>query len=136
MSLFEIDDQTGRGQLRVFGAGCAAVLGAAGFLAWPRQPPVAAGLWAAAAACAVLAAARPAALRWAFVGLTRVTWPVGLVVSWAVLALAFYGVVTPIGLALRLAGRDALGRRFDRTAETYWAPRPADADPERYFRQY
>jgi hypothetical protein len=136
MSLFEIDYQPERRQLRLFGAASTAFLGVLGALALPRSPTVAAALWTVAAFSGAVVLVRPDLLRWVYVGLMLVTWPLGLVVSWVVLAVLFYGVITPVGLAMRLLGRDALARRFDRGAPTYWVPRTPAGEPERYFRQY
>ncbi len=61
--------------------------------------------------------------------------PIGWTFSMGVLAIAFYGVITPVGVAMRLVGRDPLHRRFDRAAGTYWSPRRPARDPSRYFRQ-
>ena len=67
-------------------------------------------LLAIAVACAV--AARPCPpLRPLFIGLSAVTMPIGIVVSYTVLAVVFYGVLTPIGLVMRLFGRDTMQRR-------------------------
>jgi hypothetical protein len=62
--------------------------------------------------------------------------PIGWTISHLVLAIAYYGVLTPIGLVMRLAGRDPMQRRFDRDAPTYWIERPRESDPRRAFRQY
>jgi hypothetical protein len=40
-----------------------------------------------------------------------------------VLGVIFFGVITPMGLALRLAGRDPMQRVFDPNATTYRVPR-------------
>src|SRR5437763_1864795 len=136
MSLFEIDYRPGRRPLRVFGAAAAALLGLAAALGWNRHPAWAGVLAGGAVVVAAAAVVRPELLRWPFVGLSVVTWPVGLVVSWAVLAVLFYAVITPVGLMMRLFGRDALARRFDRGAATYWTERRPVTDPGRYFRQY
>ena len=136
MSLFEVEYHPERRQLRVFGVASAAVLAVTGAMVYPRQPTAAGLIWAVAAVAGAFAIMRPGALRWVYVGSMLVTWPIGLVVSWVVLAVVFYGVVTPVGLVMRLYGRDALGRRFDRRATTYWVPRAPANDPERYFRQY
>lgn len=52
------------------------------------------------------------------------------VISPVVLGVIFFGVFTPIGWVMRLAGRDAMARRFDPNAPTYWVrrdpPGPAD----------
>ncbi len=48
---------------------------------------------------------------------------VGLVMSWLLLAPVFYLLITPFGLLARRGKRDAMQRRFDRSAETYWKKR-------------
>lgn len=53
------------------------------------------------------------------------------VVSPLVLGLMFYGVFTPIAWGMRLAGRDAMQRRFEPQATTYWQDRePPGPDPD------
>jgi hypothetical protein len=48
----------------------------------------------------------------------------------------FYGVLTPIGLLMRLFGRDPLNRTFDRSATSYWIEHDPGSDLDRYFQQY
>jgi hypothetical protein len=67
-----------------------------------------------------------------WMGLTR---PIGWAVSHLVLAVVFYALITPIGSVMRLFGRDALERRFDPAAQSYWAARDPGDDTARYFRQ-
>ena len=62
--------------------------------------------------------------------------PIGWTVSHLLLAVIYYGVITPIGLLMRLFGRDPLQRRFDRSASTYWIQRKQSTDTDRYFRQF
>lgn len=94
----------------------------------------------ALAAAAVLAGAfgivAPAALRWLFVGLTLATYPIGWLMSWLLLGGLYYLVFTPIAMCFRLAGRDALDRDYNESAETYWAEKPSINDVRRYFRQF
>jgi len=67
---------------------------------------------------------------------TAATAPIGRAVSVLLLAITYYGVVTPIGLLMRLLGRDRLKRRFDGATGSYWIERdPGPVDPRRYFRQ-
>ena len=70
-----------------------------------------------------------------------VTWmyaalPIGWTVSHAILAVVFYGVLTPIGLIMRATGRDSMNRKFDAAATTYWLPHKQQTDASRYFRQF
>lgn len=39
------------------------------------------------------------------------------------MGIVFFALLTPVGLALRLAGRDSLGLRFRPQQPTYWVPR-------------
>jgi hypothetical protein len=45
------------------------------------------------------------------------------IVSPVVLGLIFYGVFTPVAFVMRMAGRDAMKRKFEPTAPTYWIGR-------------
>jgi hypothetical protein len=95
--------------------------------------------WALIVAGAFLAVALvlPAALSplnrlWARFGLLlhKVTSPV-------VLGLLFYVVMTPMGVMMRLFGKDPLRLRRDSNAETYWIDRkPAGPPPESFVDQF
>jgi hypothetical protein len=62
--------------------------------------------------------------------LSRVTNPV-------ITALLFYLVFTPFALFFRLTGRDALRRRRDPAAASYWVPRdPPGPDPAGLTNQF
>jgi len=52
------------------------------------------------------------------------------VVSPVVLGVMFYGLFAPTAWVMRLAGRDAMKRRFEPAARTYWVERdPPGPDP-------
>lgn len=109
-----------------------------GGLVWyhSHAPGVAGAMWSLAAAVAAMGLIRPAAVRPLYVGWLIAAYPIGWTVS-NLLLLGIYGLVlTPMGLVMRLAGRDPLTRRFDRGAKTYWSPRRPTEDKERYLRQY
>ena len=78
---------------------------------------------------------RPQAIRFAFVGLVTVTYPLGWVVSNLLFALVFYGIFTPIGLVFKLIGRDVLSRRYRRAETTCWRKDPTPSDVRSYFHQ-
>lgn len=89
-----------------------------------------------AAYCLITAFAAPRALRPLYLVLTALSLPIGLLISYAVMGVVFFGVITPVGLVFRLIGRDALSRRFDAQAPTYWVRRRPPGDVRRYFRQF
>src|SRR6476646_556781 len=72
--------------------------------------------------------ARPFYMLWYFLGCC-----VGIVVGNLLFATFYYLVLTPMGLAMRLGGRDPLRRKFDRSTPSYWQDSEKDIDPKRYY---
>ena len=137
--LFELDRNPPPRVLRLFGGVWLPLfLAIAGVVAQRRgaDPLWPATLWVAAGVALVVALARPSSLRWLYVGLMVVTWPIGWVLSHLVLGLIYYAVITPAGLLLRVLGKDPLRKRGSPDVPSYWRPRRPPADVERYFRQY
>jgi hypothetical protein len=136
--MFPIERHPSSLQLAVFGLTWLAVFTVWGAVAWWKmESPWAAGAcWSLAVVVPALGLARPGLLRLVYLGMVYATLPVGLVVSYVILAATYYLVLTPIGLGLRLFGYDPMHRHFDRQASTYWAPREEDADTDRVFRQF
>ena len=78
---------------------------------------------------------KPQLIRPVYVLLTTITYPVGWVISHMLLALLYYCVFTPFGLAFRLLGRDALCRHKRPESRSYWTPKAVPEDVQGYFRQ-
>ncbi|MBN2578763.1 MAG: hypothetical protein JXB10_07195 [Pirellulales bacterium] len=136
--MIRIERHPSRRQLAVFGLLWLIFFSILGGTAWWRT-----GSLATAGALGVIGAAVPAAglvwpevLRIVYLLTSYATFPVGLVISYAVLAVVYYLVITPIGLILRLTGYDPMQRRFDSRLPTYWMPREEEETTERYFRQF
>jgi hypothetical protein len=98
------------------------------------QPTVALILGALALSIGGAGLVRPSLVRPLFVGWTRVTRPVGEVVSTIVVAVIFAGVFVPVGLLFRVLGRDTLALRR-RASPTYWQPKTRPRDARSYLRQ-
>ena len=61
----------------------------------------------------------------------------GRIIGLIALALLFYLVITPFGLARRLFVRDPLRRRIDKSCKTYWVERqPPGPSPESMAHQF
>lgn len=59
------------------------------------------------------------------------------VVNPLVMALLYYVTIVPIGLLMRLCGKDPLNRTFDPKAESYWIERdPPGPEPTSMKRQF
>jgi hypothetical protein len=136
MSLVRITKNPSARQLVVFAASWLVFFGALGAVGWLRgRHRHAELLWCLAAALPLAGLASRRILRFAFVGLSYATYPVGIVVSNVVLALVYYLALTPIGLTMRLFRYDPLARKFDPAAKSYWIPRKTNKPAESYFKQ-
>ena len=61
---------------------------------------------------------------------------VGIIMANLLFSLLFYGLFAPMGLFMRLLGRDALSLKFKRGTASYWRTAPPTAPAAQYFRQY
>ncbi len=78
----------------------------------------------------------PVSVRWLFIGVTVVTFPIGVVMANILMAVTYYLIMTPIGLAMRLSGRDALRLNMSGHCPSHWQSCERDTDPNRYLKQY
>lgn len=97
---------------------------------------LAAGVWLPALLVGLIGYAVPAVIRPVFVVWMCAAYPIGWTISHLILAAAYYLVITPTGLIMRLLGRDPMCRKFDHRAETYWVSRMPSEGTARYFRQF
>ena len=106
MSLIEIDNNPSPAKLSTFGLLLPAFFGAVGAMArWRWELPTA-GLviWVVGVALIVLYSAMPPMRRPLYVGWMYAVMPIGVCVSYLLLALTYFLVLTPIGLVRRLFG--------------------------------
>lgn len=136
MKFIEINWRPTDPQLRQFGLICIAGLPVLGWVLSGHHTGVTTAAAVAGAVCGLLGWFKPQVLKPLFVGLTVVTFPIGLMVSELIVGMMFLFLFTPVALAFKLIGRDALQRRFDRQAKSYWEPHPATMPAHRYFHQY
>jgi Saxitoxin biosynthesis operon protein SxtJ len=98
---------------------------------WPlfyRETP---RWWSAgvAALFAVIALSKPALLAYPNRQWTKLGVLLGKVVSPIALGILFYGVITPIGIAMRLAGKDPLRLKLGPGPGSYWILRKPPGPP-------
>ena len=89
------------------------------------------GVWAA-----LVSLIWPKANKPLFVGLSIVAFPIGFVLSYVILGTLFFLVIGPIGVVMRLVGRDPMHRRYDANAPSYWTPYNGQRPNESYFKQF
>jgi hypothetical protein len=122
--------------LRQFAGLCLVIFGALAADQWLRHDRTALALVLAGLAVFVGAAGliSPKLVRPIFVGWMAVAFPIGWTISNVLLAGLYFGLFTPLGGLLRLAGRDPLCRRRP-AVDTYWQPKPMPAHVTSYFQQ-
>jgi hypothetical protein len=138
MSLIRIEHHPTRRQLNAFGLVWLAFFGIFGGVVAGRggPPVVASACWIAAVAVPAIGWLVPGFMRIVYLGMAYAAFPLGFVVSHVLLAAVYYLLLTPTGVAMRVLGYDPMSRRFDPSAKSYWIPREAEEDAERYFRQF
>ncbi|MDD9940131.1 MAG: SxtJ family membrane protein [Myxococcales bacterium] len=102
----------------------------------PVRMPVSCALLAVGLVSGTLSLIAPRGNRFLYVGLSVLTYPVGFVLSHLIMGGLFFGLFVPLGVVLRLSGRDSMRRRRDPHASSYWEASHAPKKPDSYFRQF
>lgn len=148
MALVNIDLNPDSKTLRQFGYIALVAFGALGLFTWWRSgllgftfsegtaATVAWVLGGLGVVSGLLATVFPPAVKPIYVGMTLLTFPIGFVVSHVILVGLYYLVLTPVGLLLRIFGKDPMQRSFEPDATTYWEKKAPITDVRSYFRQY
>jgi hypothetical protein len=98
--------------------------------------PVASGFAVVGSIALLFSLVAPGANRLLYLGLTLLSFPIGFVLSYLIMGTLFFLIIGPIAVLMRLFGRDALHRRYDTKAATYWSNARPPRDKESYFHQY
>jgi len=93
-------------------------------------------MWILAVIVGVFGILAPSRVRPIYVGWMAIAWPIGYVVTHVLFGIIYFGLFTPIAILLRLIGRDALQRKFDKEEESYWIKRTVTSSPKSYFNQF
>ncbi len=125
-------------QLRIFSALLFAMLVMLGLLHGlsPRTHLILWLLWDVATWLALMGVIWPRLMQPVYVGWMVLVFPIGWLVSHVLLAVVYYGVVTPLGVIFRVSGRDALHRKRRSGLDSYWQGKPAPKGLQSYFQQF
>jgi hypothetical protein len=96
-------------------------------------------IWSLLVSAAVLliTLVRPSLFYWPNRLWSKLGWLLGRIVGPFVTGILFYIVVTPIGILLRLLGKDLLRLRWEPRQKTYWIDRqPPGPDPQTMVHQF
>ncbi len=125
-----------RQDLRQFGWVFGGALTALSGLAWYKDSPAFPYLLGVGALIATTGTLAPIALRylyfvWMTIGLT-----LGTIMTAIILSVVFVVAITPIGLVMKLLGKDPMQRRIDPEAPTYWIPKPTAGPDKKHYLRY
>ena len=135
MKLLEINWNPTHRQLRQFGVICLIALPLIGWL-WGADVPVVLALAAIGLGLSILGLALPRSVKPIFLALTIVATPIGIVLGELAVLLVYFCVFFPIGLAFRLAKRDALHMKRDSKTTSYWQSKKQPSNVGSYYRQF
>lgn len=122
---------------RQFGLVMAAALTVIALARWALHGDTGPWLFAGAAVLLVLGLVAPGTLRPLFWAWMQFALALNWVVTRILLTIAFFALITPTRLVLRLLGKDTLHRAIDPHAPSYWEPAEEQpSDPEAYRRQF
>lgn len=138
MAVIEINKNPSPKELAWFGVMFLAFFSLIGGVVWWRFEAQATAytLWAVAAAIVAVYYVVPAAQKPIYLGWLYAAFPIGWVISHLVMGIIYYLVITPFALVFKVIGRDALDRKIDKNAKTYWVEHRTGGDPQRYFKQF
>ena len=138
MALIERHREPTHYELKVFGLLLCPFFGLIGALVLWRAGvwTIATVLWGAGLLLVVVYWCVPSVKRPMYMAPMAVMYPIGWTISHALLALVYYGWITPVGLLMRLFGYDPMRRRLNRGAASHWVRRRPIRNVNRYFRQY
>ena len=120
-----------KAELRKFGFVMTGALGVFGGLGMWREKDFGPWLISIAIAFALLALLAPRALAPVEKAWMAFAHVIGTVMTYVILTVAFILVFTPMGLFLRLLGKDLLERKIDPDAPSYWTPVDPDGSANR-----
>lgn len=125
-------------QARRTGIVLVALLAAFAALALWRGRPERAAIWGGASGAAlVLVFALPSLWLPIWRAWMRVAMAISSAITVVILGACYGLIFTPVGIVMRLAGRDALAASWTRRKDSYWVARePVEPSLERYRKQF
>lgn len=109
---------------------------AGGLLRWRGHEAAARALWCAAGLVGFVGMIAPSGARWFYRLWMALAAGINFLITRLLLALIFYGVLTPLALVFKLTGRDALRLKRRPGENSYWKDHDKLPDPTYYRHLY
>ncbi len=129
--------ESGKKSVRKFGIILSVILFIVAGLLWRKDNPLWMEFAAGGAAAGIAAYIVIPVIKPLYYGMTVISIVIGYFVSRLILAMIFFLLFAPIGVAARIFGRDLLNKKIDRTATTYWLKKEKQTfDKKQYERLF
>lgn len=115
--------KTDKRSLRKYGITMFAALVILGTILLAKHKSAFVWLYAAGGLFLILGIIIPGTLKQVYIVWMKLAFVLGWINTRIILALMFYLVFTPIGLAMKLFGKDLLDRKIERNKQSYWKKR-------------
>ncbi len=109
-------------ELRKFGITVSIPMLLLGSLLWWKESGAASYIFSVAAVLFVLGIFAPAALKYVEIVWMKFAAVMSFIMTRVILTIAFFLVITPFGLFLRMMGKDLLQMKIDHRRTSYWVP--------------
>jgi hypothetical protein len=103
---------------------------------WDQAWSVTFWTWGIGIAVGIIGQIFPRAVLPLYIVLMAAALPIGAVVSHLLMIVIYFGILTPVGLIMRLLKYDPMHREFLPNQHTYWLEHKTVTDIKRYFHQY
>ena len=137
MLLEEIKNiKTTKKVLRDFGLILAIVLAIFGGISLWKESESYKYLFPGSGASLILAMLLPNVLKFIYLPWMTVATIIGWVMTRVILKMLYYLILTPIGIAMKLFGKDILDEKINKDKPSYWVPRDKTILKEQFERQF
>jgi len=137
MLLEEIKNiKTTKKVLRNFGLILAVVLAIFGGISLWKESESYKYLFPGSGASLILAMLLPNVLKLIYLPWMTVATIIGWVMTRVILTILYYLILTPIGIAMKLFGKDILDEKINKDKPSYWVPRDKTILKEQFERQF
>ena len=125
MTRWEMKKEVSKKDLREFGLGLGLVLCAVGMMRYLKHPDGMGYVWlymfGSFSACFAIMV--PFMLSPVYKVFLKIAHAIGWVNTRVILVLVYYVLMTPIGLIMRMLGKDLLHKKIDKNVKSYWIKR-------------
>ena len=134
--MLDLDRPKTKTELRNFGFVMAAAFLIISSIAFWKDNPIGIVFLSISVVFAITGLIYPSMLRPLEKAWMKLAYYLSIVMTTVILSLVYYLILTPIGLVMRMLGKDLLKKKLDRSQSSYWEPVHEDGPGSRPFKPF